>query len=143
MRQALAGAAFAVLAALPAAAAAQAAPGLEGTTWRTATNSGIVRLDRCGASICGTIIRVLPPEAPDATDRNNPDPALRARTVRGLRILSGFSPGPNGSWRDGQIYNPEDGRTYRSHIRRLPDGRLRVNGCVGPLCLTQHWTAAQ
>lgn len=121
-----------------------ATPDLAGTTWLTEKRSGIVRLESCGANqLCGTIVRVLPPEPADATDRNNPDPALRSRTVQGLRILSDFKPGREGTWRDGRIYNPEDGRSYRSHLRRAADGRLIVSGCVGPLCLTQNWTPAR
>jgi uncharacterized protein (DUF2147 family) len=117
---------------------------LEGTQWRTASGSGIVRFERCdGARLCGSIVRVLTPGQAGATDANNPDPALRSRPVQGLRILSGFNETSHGVWTGGRIYNPEDGRSYRSELRIGRDGRLQVKGCVGPICQTQHWTAAR
>jgi uncharacterized protein (DUF2147 family) len=122
---------------LPAPAAA-----LEGSLWRTATGTGIVRMEACGAQLCGVLARVMPPAGQPGVDANNPDPALRTRTLTGVRILTGFTRRADGTYGGGRIYNPEDGRTYASNLRRRPDGRLEVKGCVGPLCRTQTWTAA-
>lgn len=117
---------------------------LEGTVWRTQTGSGLVQLERCeGQRLCGSIVRVLTPGQADARDANNPDPALRVRPVLGLRILSGLTASPDGVWRGGRIYNPEDGRSYRSEVRLGSDGRLEVKGCLGPVCQTQRWTPAR
>jgi uncharacterized protein (DUF2147 family) len=132
------------LALLPSTTALAHSAGLEGTQWRTASGSGIVRFERCeGARLCGSIVRVLTPGQAGATDANNPDPALRSRPVQGLRILSGFTASGHGVWTGGRIYNPEDGRSYRSELRIGRDGRLQVKGCVGPVCQTQHWTQAR
>ncbi|QGZ94007.1 sterol desaturase family protein [Terricaulis silvestris] len=45
----------------------------------------------------------------------------------------------DGAFRDGELVNPEDGRTYRGRI--TPDGAdiLRLQGCAGPFCQTQTW----
>ncbi|NJR20288.1 MAG: DUF2147 domain-containing protein [Hyphomonadaceae bacterium] len=80
---------------------------------------------------------------PSELDTNNPNPALRTRPLIGLNILSGFTRQADNSYKGGTIYNPEDGRTYRSEFRLKPDGRLEVKGCVGPICRAQIWTAVR
>ena len=69
-----------------------------------------------------------------------PDPALRKRRLLGLPILSGFT-ADGDMWR-GRIYDPKSGKTYKSQVRRKPDGSLEVKGCVGPFCQTQVWKKA-
>jgi uncharacterized protein (DUF2147 family) len=117
---------------------------LEGTSWQTAGASGIVRIEACGrGQLCGSIVQVLTPGQANAVDANNPNPALRTRPVRGVRILSGFTRNPNGRWTGGRIYDPEAGREYRSELRLLTNGNLEVKGCIGPLCQTQIWTPSR
>jgi uncharacterized protein (DUF2147 family) len=116
---------------------------LEGTSWRTASGSGIVRLERCnGDRLCGVIARVLGPDAANARDANNPDTALKSRPLQGVMILSGFARRGD-RWTGGRIYNPEDGRSYRSELRALANGTLEVKGCLGPICRNQIWSAAR
>jgi uncharacterized protein (DUF2147 family) len=120
-----------------------AAHALEGTVWRTATGTGIVRIEPCdNGKTCGVLTRVTPPNGQPGVDGRNPNPALRARPLQGVRILTGFTRGPDGRYVGGQIYNPEDGRTYRSELKTRPDGKLAVKGCVGPVCQTQLWSPA-
>lgn len=48
------------------------------------------------------------------TDHNNPDPALRAHPLTGLRLLTGLRYDPvDGSWIDGLVYDTDNGRMYR------------------------------
>ena len=110
--------------------------------WLTEDGAAIVTLAPCGAATCGRITRVIkgPPSGP-AVDRNNPDPKLRTRPIEGLTILSGFTD-KGDDWR-GRIYDPKSGRTYKSVLKREPDGRLNVKGCIAFLCRTQRWTAAR
>jgi uncharacterized protein (DUF2147 family) len=42
-------------------------------------------------------------------------------------------------WRGGTIYDSDNVKTYLAHLKRLPDGSLRVKGCLGPFCHTQIW----
>jgi uncharacterized protein (DUF2147 family) len=135
--------AAAALFALAALAAPMSAQALEGTLWRTASGAGIVRMEPCeGGKLCGVLTRAVTGGQP-GVDANNPDPALRARPLVGMRILSGFSRAPDGRHVGGRIYNPEDGKTYRSELATRPDGKLAVKGCVGPICRTQLWTPAR
>ncbi len=122
------------------AGAADAATPIAGR-WITAGGKAMVRIDRCGTEICGRIERVLKATPGGATtDVNNKDKGLRARPFVGLPILTGFTD-QGKDWR-GRIYNPEDGKTYKSVVTRAADGTLKVKGCVAFLCQTQTWQPA-
>jgi uncharacterized protein (DUF2147 family) len=75
-------------------------------------------------------------------DRENPDPALRERRIVGLRIMEGFRYAGRGRWRDGTIYDPENGQTYRCMMWLTRDGTLKVRGYIGISLLgrTTEWT---
>ena len=123
---------------LLAASAVQAAP-VQGL-WSTETRGGVVRIEPCGPLICGTLEDAPDLRAdPGATDQRNRDPAKRNRPLKGVTLLSGFRGGP-GRWTGGVIYNPEDGRTYRSELILADARTLKVRGCFGPICRTQTWT---
>lgn len=97
-----------------------------------------ITLRPCGTARCGVITRIVraKPGEPDH-DVHNDNPALRNRPILGLTILS------NLQWRDdawrGQVYNPEDGGTYRAVVRPGNGGALRVQGCLSVICRTQNW----
>ena len=126
-------------------AAAQAAPILDlsaPTLWQTADGSARITLTRCEeATPCG-VISWVKPDGPSTTDRNNPDPMLRDRSLVGIPMLWGFKM-KGSSWANGKIYNPKDGKTYTSHMRLSDEGILLVKGCVGPFCKTQKWTLVE
>jgi uncharacterized protein (DUF2147 family) len=79
----------------------------------------------------------------NARDEHNRNAAQRSRTLRNLPMLTGFTGGPT-EWRNGSVYNPADGGTYRGTITMTNDNSLRLRGCiVAPLCKTQTWTRIQ
>jgi uncharacterized protein (DUF2147 family) len=58
-------------------------------------------------------------------------------------MMHGYKLSKDGArWIDGQIYNPEDGNSYRSILEPGPGDTLKVKGCLGPFCQTQTWTRA-
>ena len=140
MRPALLAAVFTAAAALAAPALASDPTGL----WQTPTNGGQVRISRCGQALCGTLVTSDAIRAnPGVLDTENADRAQRSRTLRNLPMLRGFTGGPT-EWRNGSVYNPADGRTYRGTITMDGDNRRRLRGCVvAPLCKTQTWTRIQ
>ena len=115
---------------------------LIGTKWVTANGSGIIRLEPCGPKLCGKIAGPGPKADKNGaqTDVKNPNPALRSRPIVGLAILTGFSDQGKGKLTGGQIYDPTEGKSYRSELRLKPDGKLEVKGCIGPICVSQIWT---
>jgi uncharacterized protein (DUF2147 family) len=109
--------------------------------WASADGKAVVEIAPCGPKMCGCIVKVLSP-APgqSTTDIRNPDPAKRSRPILGLTILSGFT--ASGDRWAGQIYDPKVGKTYTSYLS-IDGARLKVKGCVGPLCRTQYWNRAR
>ena len=127
-------------AALAAATSSAQAPGITGN-WRTPTGS-IVQVYPCGNAFC---LRVLAVEksAPGTIDANNPDPALRSRSLCGLQIGSGFQ-GRNGDQtaENGQIYDPKSGKTYSGSLAASSADRLKLRGYLGVKLFgrTEEWT---
>lgn len=124
------------------AAPALAADSINGR-WVTEDRDAIVEIKRCGNVTCGTIARFLvtPPDGLDQRDINNPTPRLRTRRLLGLPILTNFRE-ESDLWR-GRIYDPNDGRSYRSVIRRTGPNTIEVRGCIGPFCQAQTWRKAR
>jgi len=109
--------------------------------WATKNNKALVWIYDCGKAACGSIIKPGNPNLHlPTTDINNPDPALRARSLVGLQIISSLKPDAD-HW-NGMIYSPEDGRSYKATFVRLDTGSLKVKGCWGFLCVTQFWKPA-
>lgn len=130
-----------LLASIVAGASAQAATPITGR-YVTQDGAGIVEVAPCGPRLCGRLVRILKaaPGAP-ATDVNNRDPGLRSRPIRGLPILVGFTD-RGADWR-GTIYDPRNGKTYKSIVTRNVDGSLKVQGCIAFFCQTQIWASAR
>lgn len=124
------------------AAPAQAAAPVTGK-WVTESKDGVVEIYQCGAQICGKLAKflVMPPAGAGAKDINNPNKALRSRTILGMNILTGFKE-VGEQWK-GQIYDPKSGKTYRSVVYKGKSGNLVVKGCIGPFCQAQTWTAVR
>jgi uncharacterized protein (DUF2147 family) len=101
-----------------------------------------ITLRPCGNARCGVITRIVraKPGEPDH-DVHNDNPALRNRPILGLTILSGLR-WQRGAWR-GQVYNPEDGGTYRAVVNPGSGGSLRVQGCLAIICRTQSWPSVR
>ena len=108
--------------------------------WMTAGRSGIVEIKDCwDGTPCGTLVWVLPfDNGAIPLDDKNPDPELAKRSMLGVSLLSGFK-AKGDKWKSGTIYNPEDGKTYKSHLVLASDNVLKVKGCIGPICQTQIW----
>lgn len=114
--------------------------------WATEAYSSVVEIKSCatdGSRICGTIVWLW-----DATDGNgrpvldekNPDVDRKTEPLLRREILIDMEVGPLASLSaKGEIYNPEDGRTYRATIKLVNSDTLHVDGCVLFLCQTQVW----
>ena len=124
-----------------AAAPAHAAQPIAGR-YLTEDGAALVEVAPCGGAVCGRIARVLKARAgAAATDVNNTDAALRTRPIVGLPILTGFTD-KGKDWR-GSIYDPRNGKTYKSIVSRNGDGTLKVQGCIAFICRTQTWRPAR
>jgi uncharacterized protein (DUF2147 family) len=120
---------------------AQAAQPINGR-YVTEDGAALVEVGPCGGKTCGRIVRVLKARpGAAATDVNNKEASLRSRPIVGMPVLSEFTDGGS-DWR-GRIYDPRNGKTYKSIVLRNPDGTLKVQGCIAFICKTQTWRPAR
>ena len=99
----------------PAAAAAASDPNSPVGIWATEENKGNVRIEECGANLCGYSVNT------------------------GARILINMK--PQGSKWTGRIHDPDSGRNYDSTIALKSTDTLKVQGCAfgGMFCGGQTW----
>lgn len=107
--------------AAPAPAAAQPAATPLGL-WLTEEKEGKVRIEQCGANLCGYSV--------DAKSNQN-----------GEQVLINMKPGKDSKW-SGRILDPNTGSTYDSTIALKGSDSLRVQGCAfgGMFCGGQTWS---
>jgi uncharacterized protein (DUF2147 family) len=108
-------------AAAPAAPAASSANSPLGV-WLTEEKEGKVRIEQCGANLCGYSV--------DAKSNQN-----------GEQVLINMKPGKDSKW-SGRILDPNTGSTYDSTIALRGSDTLRVQGCAfgGMFCGGQTWS---
>jgi uncharacterized protein (DUF2147 family) len=117
-----------VVATAPASAPAQkpANPAVSANTplgvWLTEQKEGKVRIEQCGANLCGYSV--------DAKSNQN-----------GEQVLINMKPGKDAKW-SGRIFDPNTGSTYESTIALKGSDTLRVQGCAfgGMFCGGQTWS---
>jgi uncharacterized protein (DUF2147 family) len=131
MRKAILAAIGLVMLAIP----AQAQPADPSGTYLSETGETRVRIARCGAAYCGTIISVQG----EAKDVNNPDPNLKGRNLVGIQMISNIQPTADGF--TGKLYNYKDGRTYSGKMSFAGGKSMQLSGCVfgGLICRSQTW----
>jgi uncharacterized protein (DUF2147 family) len=103
--------------------------------WLVKDQTAVIRIAPCGGAYCGTIAWTSEP----GLDENNPDPSKRNRPIVGTQILLAMTPASADRW-DGQIYNPQNGKTYSGHINLVSPDVLRVEGCLLVFCGGENWT---
>ena len=135
--------AAAALAAAP--AGAQAGKASVFGLWKTKGGQATVRISPCkgnAATVCGNFVD-LAGDGRAARDKNNPNPALRTRPLLGMPFVTNFKPAGANKWRGGQIYNPQNGKTYSAKMDMKANGSLTVSGCVFIFCEGEVWTRAR
>jgi uncharacterized protein (DUF2147 family) len=90
--------------------------------WLTAEKEGKVRIEQCGANLCGYSV--------DAKSNQN-----------GEQVLINMKPGNDAKW-SGRILDPNTGSTYDSTIALQGSDTLRIQGCAmgGMFCGGQTWS---
>jgi Uncharacterized protein conserved in bacteria (DUF2147) len=90
--------------------------------WLTEEKEGKVRIEQCGANLCGYSV--------DAKSNQN-----------GEQVLINMKPGKDSKW-SGRIFDPNTGSTYDSTIALKSPDSLRVQGCAfgGMFCGGQTWS---
>ena len=119
-----------------------AAPALAGDPtgdWLVEGGDAKIRIAICGNALWG----VIGWEKSPGQDTENPDPAKRTRPTLGIPILINMKPAGADKWA-GEIYNAQNGKTYKASVSLESDTSLKVRGCVlgGLFCGGENWSRA-
>ena len=101
--------------------------------WATEDRAWTVHIATCAGAFCGKIVGLGASPRADVlrTDIQNPDVRKRYATLCGLPVLGGFVPSKEqGAWEGGWIYNPDNGKTYKSIMEFAGPNVLKVRGYV-------------
>jgi uncharacterized protein (DUF2147 family) len=114
-------------------------------TWLTEGGKSQVRIVHCGNRLCGTIVWLKEPNDPDTgkakTDFRNQDASKHGRALIGVEIVLAMHPSGTADKWSGEVYNPEDGKTYSGSLTMTNANELSLAGCVlAVLCKSQTWT---
>lgn len=116
--------------------------------WIDETGKGAVKIEPCGERLCGRIVwlkDLVNDQGDVLTDKNNPDPAQRTRTICGLPVLGQLQAMPEGGYDGGWVYDPKVGKSYSVAIELAGPDNLTVTGYKGVKLLGKSfgWTRAK
>lgn len=103
-------------------------------TWEVDGGEAHVQIYQQGGKFFGKIVWLREPNHDDGTpklDANNPEARLRNRPIKGMQLLSGFEYDEDNVWEDGEIYDPQSGKTYSCKMTLVKPNQLEVRGYVG------------
>jgi len=111
----------------------QAADKILGIWWNDEKTTKI-QVEKKDGKYIGTIVYMIPEKYENGEppkDDENPDPALRDRSVVGLQILEGLEyNAKKEEWKDGVIYDPKSGKTYDCYVWLENDDLMKLKGFV-------------
>ena len=107
-------------------------------TYLSENKTGKVEVTKQNGKYIGTLVWT---SIEGAKDEKNPDASLKKRTLKGVVILKDMTY-DNGIWKNGTIYDPESGNTYKATIKLKSDGNLTLRGYIGVPALGRNsvWT---
>jgi uncharacterized protein (DUF2147 family) len=112
--------------------------------WFNTEKDATILFYECGGKLCGKVHWMKEPNenGKPKVDKNNPDPAKRNTPAMGMVIMQGFEKTKDNFWENGTIYDPNNGKTYKSHITLVNSNQLNVRGFIGFSLLgrTENWT---
>ena len=121
-------------------AAPDAAGAPEVGLWHNHSGKGIVEIRPCGTEgreaklLCGFIVWLKEPNNKKGEpfhDGYNENPAKRKRPICGLPVLGSLVPMSDGSWDQGWVYDPEQGKSFDAAIALKTKDRLELTGYKG------------
>ena len=107
----------------------------------------IISIQECDGKLCGVMEHIFTAEGEDPfgiLDTNNPDDRLKTRPLIGIRLLDSFNLEPKrGVYRDGLLYDPRSGKSYKGKLSLIDKFTLKVEGCIAFLCQGVQWDALE
>jgi uncharacterized protein (DUF2147 family) len=113
--------------------------------WLSESGKGITEIYLVNGKYYGKLVWLKEPldkNGKPKLDNNNKDKTLRTGPILGLVILKDFVL-KDGEWKDGTIYDPENGKTYKCSMWLKDSNTLKVRGYWGFIYRTQVWTRSK
>lgn len=115
--------------------------------WLSSKKRNQVQIYKQGNKYFGKLVWMLEPNDPvtkqPKVDQENPDEKLRSRQLMQLVLLTNLTYKGKNVWGDGEIYNPEDGKTYSCDLTLKDPNSLDFHGYVMGISFlgkTKTWT---
>jgi uncharacterized protein (DUF2147 family) len=120
--------------------------------WLNGEKDAQIEIFKCGEKYCGKIVWLKVPNYPEGSkdgipgmlklDHHNPDPAHRRDPIIGLQIIHDFVFAGDDRWKDGRVYDPKNGKTYRGKMTLVSPRQLDLRGYIGISLIgrTATWT---
>jgi uncharacterized protein (DUF2147 family) len=113
--------------------------------WLSESKKGITEIYEVNGKYYGKLVWLKEPTDANGKaklDENNKEKNLRTAPILGLVILKDFVL-KDGEWKDGTIYDPENGKTYKCTMWLKDANTIKVRGYWGPFYRTQVWTRSK
>ena len=123
-------------------------------TWLNQKQDAKIDVFKCGNNVCGKIVwlktPVYPPGSTEGTpgtpkiDYKNPDSARKKTPLMGLQIMEDFQFSGENLWKNGKVYDPDNGKSYSAKATLVSHDHLDLRGFVGISLIgrTEKWTRA-
>ncbi len=101
--------------------------------WRNPGGIGHVEIFKENGKYYGRLVwlkKTLDTDGKPFLDKNNPDKQRCNKPLLGVIMLRDFL-FEDGQWNGGKVYNPDDGKEYRSYIKLKDDKTLSIRGFIG------------
>lgn len=102
--------------------------------WLVGSGKAHIQIYKYGEKYAGKIVWLRDPlneKGEPKMDKNNPDPAKRTNKLMGNVNMLGFEYAGNKTWKEGTIYDSENGKTYSCNLKLVDDNTLEVRGYIG------------
>jgi uncharacterized protein (DUF2147 family) len=121
-------------------------------TWLNGEKDARIEITKCGERYCGKVVWLQEPNYAEGSkdgvpgtpmrDHHNPAPALRKTPIIGLEIVHDFRFAGDNLWKDGTVYDPKNGKTYKGKMTLVSPARLDLRGYIGISLIgrTTTWT---
>ncbi|MFD2935693.1 DUF2147 domain-containing protein [Spirosoma flavum] len=102
--------------------------------WLSSKKRNQVHIYKQGTKYFGKLVWMLEPNDPTTNkpklDKENPDEKLRSRPLMQVVLVTNLTYKGNNVWGDGEIYNPEDGKTYNCEVTLKDANSIDLRGYV-------------
>jgi len=102
--------------------------------WTNGSETAKIHIYKSKNTYSGKIVELKNPRDKAGNiqvDKYNPEEKFRTRTIMGMVLMKGFEYDGKDVWDEGEIYDPNSGKTYRCILTMAHINKLFVKGYVG------------